>query len=75
MSETEAEFAEVGFGQLVDRARIDIVGREHIVEIAETKPVEREAERICHTPIAMIASPVQRVLTILPAPMISTEGR
>ena len=53
LSEREAELAQIAFGQFVDRGRIDVVGGEHVVEIAETEPVKRRPKRICHVLIAM----------------------
>ena len=53
LSEREAKLAQIRFGQFVDPARIDVVGGEQVVEIAETEPVERRPQRISHVLIAM----------------------
>ena len=57
LPEREAELAKISLGQLADRARIDVVRGELIVEVAETKPVQRRAEQICHARRRRTAAP------------------
>ena len=57
LPEREAQLAKISLGQLADRARIDVVRGEHVVEVAETKPVQRRAEQICHAGRRRTAAP------------------